>query len=453
MEVNRRSGRLTLVRGKDRRFIDWKDGEIVYVSGSLPRDRLAVFLQRSRALPPAVLHALLARNFTSDTNLTRLILDGRHDTLSRLSRRVEELARRLLLEIFGWRSGRFHYDPLFRAERILRIRLGLRAQALALQAAKSLDDAPRRRRRAEPPDRSDPLLQHEGLDALFWRVMERAGASFETEEGRRRSGELRDFAARLAQRLARGHSMRPVHEDSAALLRELLKRDPPEVSAVAPIAALDPDLTLDLLILANSLVTDRRRAAATAPEALDRLGPAPVAALAGRLSSSEFPRVLEGNRAASAVRRASLAAAVAAARLARKFGIARERGYALGLLHTLPYADLLPIVEDMEIAPGRFRAALLEAHRPLVGRFRAETWSLPADFETALSDDGSDPSAAAALVRAARAALPDCALGPLPAAPGAVRPSRELVDEVNRLFEFLGLPAAKSPRAKVGGQR
>ena len=95
MEMNRRSGRLTVMRGKDRKVIDWKDGHIAYVSGSHPKDRLGVFLNRIGAVPTDVLHTLLATNFTSGTNLTRLLLDGRHDTLAGLSRRAEELARRL----------------------------------------------------------------------------------------------------------------------------------------------------------------------------------------------------------------------------------------------------------------------------------------------------------------------------------------------------------------------
>ena len=76
MELNRRTGRLTLSAGRDRRVLDWREGEIVYVSGSLPRHRLGVHLLRSGALPAATLYELLARNFTSQENLTRLILDG-----------------------------------------------------------------------------------------------------------------------------------------------------------------------------------------------------------------------------------------------------------------------------------------------------------------------------------------------------------------------------------------
>ena len=149
MELNQRSGRLTIVRRNDRRVIDWMEGEIVYVSGSLPRDRLAVFLHREKVLSAPTLYTLLARNFTTtDTNLTRLILDEGHETLSQFSRRVDDLARRLLFEIFEWKEGRFEYDPTSRVERILRIRLKLPAQALAFQAVKALDEAHRESGRA-----------------------------------------------------------------------------------------------------------------------------------------------------------------------------------------------------------------------------------------------------------------------------------------------------------------
>ncbi|HEX9303571.1 MAG TPA: DUF4388 domain-containing protein [Thermoanaerobaculia bacterium] len=452
MEMNRRSGRLTLMRGRDRRTVDWKDGEIAYVSGSHPRDRLAVFLKQTRAIPSATLHALLARNFTSGTNLTRLILDGRHDTLAGLSKRVETLARRLLFEVFEWRDGVFRYDPYSPVEKILRIRLKLRPQALAFQAVKRIDDARRRRRRPTPRGFREALFEEDELDRRFWEVLARVGILVEPEEGRRRLGELRDFANRLRRRLGRIESLRPVHEDSAALLRDLLKREPLELSAIAPIASLDPALTIDLLVLANSLVINRRRSVLTADEALERLGQAPVAVLAERLAASNFPRAASEDRAVVAVRRASIAAAVAARRLAPEFGIPADRAYVLGLLHTVPYADLLAVVEETELAPGSFRAALIEAHRPLVGRLRAEGWSLPSDLEAVLTDEGTDSRPAAALVRAARAILPDCAIGPLPAASTSRRDAGSIAIEVNRLFEFLGLPSAAvkpaTPRAR-----
>ena len=442
MELNRRSGRLVVMRGRDRRVIAWKDGEIAYVSGSQPRDRFGVFLDRTRALPRATIHSLLARNFTSGTNLTRLILEGRYDTLIGLSRRAEEHARRLLFEVFEWRDAVFRYDPSRPVEKILRIRLRLRPQALSFQAVKSIDDARRHHRRSTPTGFRGPSFEREELDRRFWDVVERTGDPLEAAEGRRRFAELAGFADRLRRRLGRIQALRPIYEDSSALLRELLKRKPLEISAIEPIAALDPFLTLDLLILANSLVVSRPRSAATASEALERLASRAVATLVERLAASEFPRVEEEDRAGIAVRRASIAAAVAASRRAAEFGVSPDRAYALGLLHTVPYADMLAVLEDMNLSPGRFRAALIEVYRPLVGRLRAEGWSLPLDLEAVLTDDGTDTRPAASLLRLARATLPDCALGPLLPAVVSASEARAAALEVNRLFEFLSLPPA-----------
>ena len=82
-----------------------------------------------------------------------------------------------------------------------------------------------------------------------------------------------------------------VREVSGLLeLDELLKRKPPlDPSAIVPIAALDQYLTLDLLILANSLSVDRENSVGTVPDALDRIGPRAATVLIDRLSSPDFP--------------------------------------------------------------------------------------------------------------------------------------------------------------------
>jgi hypothetical protein len=448
MELNQRSGRLTIVRENDRRVIDWKDGDIVYVSGSLPRDRLAVFLLREKVLPASTLHSLLARNFTTDTNLTRLILDEGNETVPQFSRRVEELARRLLFEVFEWPDGRFEYEPSSQVEQILRIRLKLPAQALAFQAVKALDDS--QRRKTGRAEEVVPLRRAADRDPRFWDLVEAARLSLDPKEGRRRHSEFLEFTRTLRQRLTRFNMLRPVHENTAALLRPLAARERLDPASVVSIAAIDPSLTLDLLIIANSLVLDRRNAVLTAPEALERLGPVATAAVVQRLSAPDFPPVPASDAGEAAIRRASLAAAIAARRLASKFSVSGDRAYALGLLHAIPYADLIAVSGELSIPPGPFRSALLEAHRPLVGRLRSAAWSLPMDLEAVLSEPDSD-SPAVALIHAARATMPDCALGPLPATSGSPRASRKAAAELNRLFEALGLRRAgvKSPPAHV----
>ncbi|MGE5414634.1 MAG: DUF4388 domain-containing protein [Syntrophomonadaceae bacterium] len=309
MELNRRSGRLTVTRGHDRRTLDWKEGEIVYVSGSLPRHRLGVHLLRSGALPAATLYELLARNMTTQENLTRLILDMNYDTLDGLSLRVEDLARKLLFEIFEWREANFEYDPTYRVQPILRIGLTLRGQALAFQGVKQLDDTHRlsRKERRETWEAADawvlPFLP-EGIEESFWEAAERMGPTLDPIEARGQAMRFREFARRLRERLIRNYLMRPVHSDTATLLLELLKRKPPlDPAAIVPIAALDPYLTLDLLVLANSLSVDRENSVGTVPDALDRIGPRAATVLIDRLSSPDFPALPAGEPAARAVRR------------------------------------------------------------------------------------------------------------------------------------------------------
>jgi len=444
MELNRRTGRLTLEYGRDRRILDWRDGQIVYVSGSQPRHRLGVHLLRSGALSAATLYELLARNFTSQENLTRLILEAGHDTLDGLSLRVEELARKLLFETFEWREARFEYDPDFRVQPILRIGLSLRGQALAFEGVKTLDDNTRRRRRATAAQvAAPPTLPFDPSETQerFWEILERLGTPLHPEETKRANRQLSEFTGKLRDRVSRHVVMHPIHEDTAELLVQVLKKSPVDVSAVIPIAALDPYLTLNLLILANALSIDRDNSVGTAPDAIHRVGARAATVLVDRLSGPDFARLPEGDKPSSVLRRAAVAAAVAAGRYAERYSITRERGYTLGLLHTIAYAEMLEVLREMDFPSGPFRAAALEAFRPAMGVALAENWGLPLDFESVISDDGAEPSAAAALVRTARAAVPSCAVGAVAAE--AVEPmwTDEIAQEVNVVFDFLGLEA------------
>jgi HD-like signal output (HDOD) protein len=443
MELNRRSGRLTVSRGSDRRVLDWRDGEIVYVSGALPRHRLGIHLLRSGALSAPVLYELLARSLTGGGNLSRLILDGGHDTHDGLSLRVEELARKLVFEMFDWREAGFTYDPDYRVEQIVRIGLSMRGQALALQGAKDADDKKRHvrdRRRTSVPDPRDPPFGQRDVSERFWDLLEEIGAPIPPpEEGRKLFRVFNEFVRRIRELAGERVVMRPVCEDSVSMLAEIARQSPFDAAGVVRVATLDPDLTLDLLILANALAADREHAVGTVPDAVERLGSGSVRVLIERLCDPEFTRDHRSNRVARALRRASVAAAVAAGRYAERFGIGRERGYTLGLLHGVCYGEMLEVLGTTDFAAGPFRVAALEAYRPILGARRAEGWGLPRDFQAVISDDGTNPGDAATLVRTARSVVPACALGHL----GRENPdpllSEEILAEVQVVFDFLGL--------------
>jgi HD-like signal output (HDOD) protein len=442
MELNHRSGRVTVARGPDRRALDLRDGRIVYVSGSLPRHRLGIHLLRTGALSAPVLYELLALSLTGAGSLARLILDGGYDTHDGLSLRVEDHSRRLLFEMFDWRESRFEYDPDATVEQVLRIDLSMRGQALALQGAKNLDDTasrPRGRRRGDESDPREFPFGHREVSRRYWDLMEEIARPVPPEEGRRLFRGFHEFARRVGGLARERVMMRPVYSDTATLLGELLRQPSLDSSAVVPVAALDPELTLDLLILANSLAADREHAVGTVPEALERLGPGPTRTLIERLCSPDYIQADPSDRVARALRRASVAAAIAAGQYSARFGIGRERGYTLGLLHGIGYAEMLAVLGTTEFAAGPFRVAALESYRPVFGAQRAEAWSLPLDFQAVLSDHGTDPSAAATLVRTARAVVPACALGQLGMETGDPLLSEEILAEVHLVFSFLGL--------------
>ncbi|MEP6800298.1 MAG: DUF4388 domain-containing protein [Acidobacteriota bacterium] len=452
MELNHRTGRLALAQGRDRRVLDWRGGEIVYVSGSIPRHRLGVHLLRSGALPAATLYDLLARNFTSEKNLTRLILEGGHDTHDGLSLRVEELARKLLFEMFAWSEAEFEYDPDHRVQPILRIGLTLRGQALAFQGVKNLDDSHRRRPRLKRVQQEaeiwDSPFEPRETEDRFWDLLERTETSIAPEEARKLSGAFRDFVERLRSLSERTVAMRPVFEDTALMLSEILRKGAVDAAAVIPVAALDPYLTLDLLILANALSVDRDNAVGTVPDAVERLGGRAVTVLIDRLTASDFQRIDASDAAARALRRASVSAAIAAGHYAERYGTTRERAYTLGLLHTVCYAEIFELFRLMDFPAGPFRGVTLDAYRTALGVRLAETWSLPPDFQSVISDDGSDPSEAASLVRTARATVPACAIGRLGNEPVDPLLTEEVGAEVNMVFQFLGLSPLEGTRVR-----
>jgi HD-like signal output (HDOD) protein len=287
------------------------------------------------------------------------------------------------------------------------------------------------------------------VDQRFWEVIERVWAPLDSAEAREAFHAFHHFADRVRERATGQIAMHPVYEDTAELLLGLLKKSPVELSAVTSIAALDPYLTLDLLILANALSVDRDNAVGTVPDGIDRLGPRALTVLIDRLSAPDFARVPEGDGPGLALRRASIAAAIAAGRYAERFGVTRERGYTLGLLHTVAYTDLFEIVRAMEFPVGPFRAVALESFRPALGSARSENWGLPLDFQAVISDDGTDPSAAAVLVRTARAAMPSCAIGTLTHETLEPLWAEEIASEVGMVFEFLRLgPLERKPAVR-----
>jgi hypothetical protein len=448
LEVRRASGRLTLTRGSDRKTIDWKNGDIVYVSGGRPADRLGQALLRSRAVPVSCLYSSLARNLASGTKLTRVLLEEDWIPRDSLAELVGALAEKLLKDVLTWTRGRFEFDPDYQTEDLLQIHLKIKGQVIAFHAVKAMDDTVRfdRSRAGDELDGEgwEQEFRPEAVEDGFWDVVARSGEDdIGATKGRELFVQFRRFAAALHSRLAAPVAFFPIFDDTARFTAEILASE--EAAAASErllgLAQLDPFFAVNLLMLANAFAVGGTRRVGTLREAARRIGDAAFRTLACALIAPDRTPLPAADAIPRALRRGSLAAAVAASHAAPRWKAGREEAYAAGLLHAVPYADLLEAVARAPLPAGRFRAATLEHFRPVVGRIRAEAWRATAEIADVLSDAGNPrESPLLSAVRFARAALPQCAIGAIPVL-GRKPPAldSESRAEVRRLFEFLGL--------------
>jgi len=448
LEVRRASGRLTLTRGADRKTIDWKNGDIVFVSGGKPGDRLGQALLRSRAVPVSSLYSSLARNLASGVKLTRVLLEEDWIPRDSLAELVGALAEKLLKEVLAWKRGRFEFDPEFQTEDLLQIHLKIKGQVIAFQAMKDMDDTVRfdRSTAADPADGEgwEQEFRPQAVEDAFWDVLARSAEDdVAAAKGREYFVQFRSFAAALHARLAAPINFFPIFDDSVRFAGEILASD--EASAASErllgLARLDPFFAANLLILANAFAVGSVRRVGTLREAARRIGDAAFRTLACSLIAPDRAPLPASDSIPRALRRGSLAAAVVASHAAPRWKAGKEEAYTAGLLHAVPYADLLEAVARAPLPAGRFRAATLEHFRPVVGRIRAEAWRAPADVAEVLSDAGRPREAPLlSAVRFARAALPQCAIGAIPVL-GRKPPALDSASraEVRRLFDFLGL--------------
>ena len=419
LEINRLSGRVTIRRGEVSRSIDLKKGSIVYVSSTRPDERLGVFLAGRSLLAEEVVYGLLAENFATGKNLTRIILDSGVLAREALAEAVEALATQVLLDLFHWPGAVFEFDPSVKTEDILRVQLSLRGQVLAFHAAKSVDDSARIRL----TERTDPDLQSpwerefapDALAATFWTIQEGLSSEAATAESvRERFNVFNRFAEALRSRLLLPPRPFPIYDDTALMLQHALAQEADD-EHLGRIAALDPFLTIDLLYLANALrLSGHAVLAETARDAVEVVGGKAVRLYVQLLSSPAAVTVPSADRLERAVRRTALATAVAASNLAEAVGLDAEVGYTLGLLEPLAAYDPLRLVLATDFEPGPFRAAVLAEFRTVHGRVLARKLNLPRPHAALFGSTGHVPSkspAAEQLVFLARRFFPNERIG------------------------------------------
>ncbi|MGZ6970299.1 MAG: DUF4388 domain-containing protein [Thermoanaerobaculia bacterium] len=418
LEINALSGRVTVWRGEVLRTIDLKGGAIVFVSSSLPKERLGIYLMRRKVLNEATVYELLAESFATGKNLTRLILERNLLDREKLAEAVEGLAMKILLDLFHWSGASFEFDPIFRIEDLIRIHLSLRGQVLAFHGAKSVDDGRVNLRAAGVGDESGARWEKEfkpdALESLFWTILEGLPGEIPAPAALREAFQgFTSFAKRVHKRLREPARLFPIYDDTAAMLRTAIDEGGnPE--RIVQIAALDPFLTIDLLYLANSLRTEPKELIGTAREAVRVVGTLAIRRFIGLLADVGSPKVPSEEKMERVVRRSALSTAVAGSHLAEDLGLEKEDAYTLGLLEPLGSYELLKLLISVAFPPGPIRAGALSRFRAAAGRVLARKLNLPHSVEDVLGSSGQVTSrspAAERLIFLAKQAAPSEQIG------------------------------------------
>jgi hypothetical protein len=394
LEINALSGRVSITRGDVKRVIDVKRGAIVFVSSSRPDERLGSFLTDRQVLSEGTVYELLAENFVTGKNLTRLIIEKEILSRDRLAEAIETLAVQIFLDLFHWSGARFEFDPLHSIEEILHIHLSLRGQVLAFQGVKSIDDSSRIRLASvlEEGEREAPWekdLKPDALAGLFWSIIEALGV----EPGG--AAAVRDrfyvfnlFAQELHRTLLSPPRTFPIFDDTAEMLEEALSESGDEPHRIARIAALDPFLTANLLFLGNALRVERKGLLGCARDAAEAVGVPALRLFTGLLAGPQTTKLSSGDQMHRVVRRAALSTAAAASHLAESGDFDSETAYTLGLLEPLPAHEILKLLISLDFPPGQFRGATLDAFRPMIGLVMARKLNLPRAHENVFGSKG-----------------------------------------------------------------
>jgi hypothetical protein len=218
LQMGRLSGRLTLIGRNSKRHLDLLEGDIVYVSSTVPDERLATWLASEGLLPVAQLQQLLAVSLLRRTLFTNLLIDNGGFDPDNLRHSLTRLAETITCRVLAETDVQFVLDPDYPVRQLLGLTLQVEPNTLMLEAARRTDE----NGDSIPPGEEFPTdFCGEAFENFFWEVI-RTGIT----DGDRVDGEelatlqqlIRDITGVLSNWLTSSPGLVPIPRHQADLV-------------------------------------------------------------------------------------------------------------------------------------------------------------------------------------------------------------------------------------------
>jgi hypothetical protein len=218
LELGGQTGRLTLSDAIGERRLDFLHGRIVYVSSTVPEERLATWLARDGLLPAASVRRLLACAMLRHELFTDVLLAERAITETALGASLTVLAELMLNRILGSSELRFELDPGHPIRDPSGLYLSLTPSRLLLDSARRMDESKGPRMLSSSPTLP---LDEDAVESFFWHLVQQGIPGDDPVDGDQLHALhdiIRNVMASLAQWLASSTGLVPQPADHGEVM-------------------------------------------------------------------------------------------------------------------------------------------------------------------------------------------------------------------------------------------
>lgn len=402
LELGGQTGRLTLSDEVGERRLDFLHGRIVYVSSTVPEERLATWLAQDGLMSAESARRLLAAAMLRQELFTDLLLAEHAITETSLGASLTVLAELMMGRILESSELRFELDPGHPIRDPSGLYLSLTPSRLLLDSARRMDES-------KGPSTASPSqalpLDEDAVEDFFWHLVQQGIPNDDPVDGDQLNALhdiVRNVMASLAQWLASSTGLVPQPAEQGEIMSATL-----ETSGRVRLFGL-PQATWNLMVLATSI----RSPSLPPPMGLDAVNDfaASLRLWPELTEAKRWQRGRAGNLD-RLTRRVSIVWARGAAAAAEVLGLDPSSAQLAAHLITVPTDLVLWVLAALPVPHNGIRRSLLTELPRRIGAGLGQLADFPDDIRLVL--EGKVPTKLGACLHVSRNLIPSAAVWPM----------------------------------------